>query len=1045
MDMTSEATQDDLTRTSLLGFFDPRRMLDPEAQDYPTRLAAVAAAATEVEVGGSWYWALTPDARRKGLRRLPRGHDDRERILATLPVHARDDLGAAFRTLLARRPDPETAAALEGRKAGAAGSARLTAIFQALELLHDAKVPLEGWSAETGMARRLGRAIVLRHKSAASRHLLSGPLRGRNSKLSALVAFAQEGRIDAPPIRLPEAAPAGDVDPGAIPAVVVTGLGGVGKSALLEALRRKLARRGDTLHVTFDLDQAALRSGDRVALTLELLRQIGLANPSLDTQLSGLRDLLRQSLSSATGRESMVEASSAAVFATLSELERVLEGHGEGDTAFLLIFDTFEEALVLGVERVRFIVDWIGMLKGAARNRAVRLILSGREASEIAKHRVPDLALRGELQLGDLGTMAGRAKLRDLFREGGIPHLDLVPDLVAAHGSNPLVLEIVALFCRGRPRDEIRQMAQQEASELRDDLDAEMRQRILYARILNRIGTEEIRRLASPGLVLRRITPKLIEQVLAEPCGLPTPLPPGRAEALFDDLAAHVWLVSRPDGAPRELEHRPDLRRLMLPQVLADPKAREVARRAADWYGEAARAGSQIARFEETYCRALFDPDALPTDAADLRALADHLGSAILDLPGMTARFDEAAGRVLLMSAIGTLDRAGKHRAVTKRRTRQLAEGLERSLLDEAEDPAVAAEEGAATPPDEILQARFAACEFGRVAREAPRLATALLDRILGDDATEPSPSGLQHPAHLAATATLLSDPDADHRRDLAQAMAGWFGAPAQAAGFGDRLALAARTGTGAGPAIATAWVVAGLADLDLRAFLPQEAGETIDRLLEPPADTTLRWRLAQVAGAPGRVLRTRAEVLPLLDPAIVRALGEGRLAVNQGQGLPGKAADLLADLRERRGAVMSSDLLRIENELKGAEITASPDEIPGSLLAALLPGRLPEFHAPLRLLLDRPEPVPGLGAAVAHLAEEVPWWPRGLAATAFEDLPPGPTRAAALIDAADSSGRLPLLARSLAGHSDARREARQIATLIDAVVDRYRIHMLVA
>ncbi|MCC0065669.1 MAG: hypothetical protein H6896_01305, partial [Rhodovulum sp.] len=382
--------------------------------------------------------------------------------------------------------------------------------------------------------------------------------------------------------------------------------------------------------------------------------------------------------------------------------------------------------------------------------------------------------------------------------------------------------------------------------------------------------------------------------------------------------------------------------------------------------------------------------------------------------------------------------------AVTKRRTRQLAEGLERSLLEETEDPAVAAE-AADTASDEILQAHFAACEFGRVAGEAPRLATALLDRIVRDGATEPSPSGLQHPAHLAATATLLSGPGGDHRRDLAQAVAAWFREPAQAAGFGDRLALAARASPGAGTAIATAWIVAGLADLDLRTFLPREAGETIERLLEPPADTTLLWRLAQVAGAPGHVLRARAEVLPLLDPAVVRALVEGQLAVNNGRGLPGKAADLLIDLRERRGSTMSSDLLRIENELKGAEVTASPEEIPGALLATLLPGRLPEFHAPLRLLLDRREPIPGLSAAIAQLAEEVPWWPRGLAATAFEDLPPGPTRAAALIDTADRSGRLPLLARSLTGHSDGRHEARQIAILIDAVAERYRVHMLVA
>ncbi|KYB46106.1 hypothetical protein AB664_26190 [Brucella anthropi] len=44
-----------------------------------------------------------------------------------------------------------------------------------------------------------------------------------------------------------------------------------------------------------------------------------------------------------------------------------------------------------------------------------------------------------------------------------------------------------------------------------------------------------------------------------------------RAEELFDQLARQVWLVEQGSGA-RELIHRADLRRLMLPAILAERK-----------------------------------------------------------------------------------------------------------------------------------------------------------------------------------------------------------------------------------------------------------------------------------------------------------------------------------------------------------------------------------------------------------------------------------------------------------------------------------------
>src|SRR5262249_31672124 len=81
----------------------------------------------------------------------------------------------------------------------------------------------------------------------------------------------------------------------------------------------------------------------------------------------------------------------------------------------------------------------------------------------------------------------------------------------------------------------------------------------LYTRFIGHIKDDEVRRLAHPGLVVRRVTPAIIREVLAEICEID----PSHADALFAKLPAHVALFSPDDKAPDEpdaLRHRQDLR-----------------------------------------------------------------------------------------------------------------------------------------------------------------------------------------------------------------------------------------------------------------------------------------------------------------------------------------------------------------------------------------------------------------------------------------------------------------------------------------------------
>ncbi|MEZ5716238.1 MAG: ATP-binding protein, partial [Paracoccaceae bacterium] len=799
----SQPWPDDLLHAALTGLFDPRALIPDDAPNAADRLAALAPLAVERELDGRWFWTLTADARRAGLARLPADPAQRAAVLAGVPRLDGDRLGAALRAALAAKPDPALRSLLErgrkpwrdrGKATSSDGPLDPNALAQALELLEEAGIALPDWAADPTTARALRRAVVLDRRARAAHRLLPTAFRGRHRELRALEHYILTGEAADDAARpvletLDPAPPAQD-----IAAVVVTGIGGTGKSALIEALRRRTEREAEVTFLGFDLDQTALRSGERLALTTELLRQIGLLHPGLDKPLSGIRQMLRDRLSSVTDDSARLEVASSAIYSAFSELHGRLEAAGLKDHGFALVFDTFEQALVVGEERLRLFADWLALLRHVAGIDKLRVILSGREADMIAGVDTPGLAVVARIELGDLGTNAGRAKLRDMFRRWDIPHLDLVDDLIAAFGSNPLVIEIVANFCRGRPRGEIAALLREgdDGQDMRGALGAEMRQRILYSRILNRISDPELRPLASPGLILRRITPQLIEEVLAEPCGLQQPLPPGKADELYKALAEQVWLV-RPAPSGGALEHVPDLRRVMLPQILSLPEAETVARAAAEWYQSQAAGQTSPDLWEAQYYRALLDPDALdpvPRDA--LLAIADHLGAAAADLPAKPrAQLREASGAVLRLDEIAALTGEARSRASSKRAAQQLSEGLEQSVLDEAaagldaawtarhgtapDGPSSGVADDGATQSDaSVAVALFAAASYDELARTAPAQARALWQNAADKRPARGHGIDLNHPAWLTAIATLSPDLPPDRHAALAGAAEAW-------------------------------------------------------------------------------------------------------------------------------------------------------------------------------------------------------------------------------------------------------------------------------
>jgi hypothetical protein len=213
--------------------------------------------------------------------------------------------------------------------------------------------------------------------------------------------------------------------------------------------------------------------------------------------------------------------------------------------------------------------------------------------------------------------------------------LRLVVDQVSG---NPLNLRLAAdLIRREGPATITSRRARRR---LLFDLRSEQVQGVLYRRILDHVDPS-VRPLANPGLVLRRITADVIQNVLAQPCGLKD-VTPARAARLFDLLRGEVSLVS--EVRPGVLVHRADVRREMLPLLEMEDSGRveDIHKRAVRYYSKRTEVDDRI---EELYHRLMVGESTETLDRHWDASAAPFLEDAWDELP--------SASRVYLAGRLG--------------------------------------------------------------------------------------------------------------------------------------------------------------------------------------------------------------------------------------------------------------------------------------------------------------------------------------------------------------------------------------------------------
>jgi len=582
--------------------------------------------ALENLAGDSWFlpgdhqrmrWTLKPGPRRAALARL----GTEENIKAALecnPHRVKDSVQRTFEDYLFHRATPMQEQDVQ----------QLLVTLQVSEWLNGLvpEVP------DPNLVRGL---IETENLLAPFRFLVGDTFRGRQAELKRLseyVGVIETGTVVKRSL---------DYFFGrSVKLLVINGPGGIGKSTLLSkfildhvefiggSTPKASVINGDVQDIRFpfvylDFDRPSLTAEEPITLLIEATRQLEVQFPEARISLQKVRESwLRRIASrsprkrSGTGPREVARVDNRDLF--FDQFAEEIRFLTLQNKPLLLVLDTFEEVQYRSRAFVEEIFSFLRELRARIPN--LRAVISGRAQVESS-----DLIETENLPLSKFDSEIAQGFLMS----HGISEPELAKQVAEQVGGTPLTLKLAVELLRRESAGTsgIKDLKVRDSFLRR--LGDEAIQAQLFTRILSHIHEPEIVKLAHPGLVLRRVTPDLILQVLAEPCGIKVETPQ-RAKELFDLLAKEISLVTR-TGA-EVIVHRPDLRSVMLePLKKNKPEAvKAIHRRAIAYYMEF---DDDVSRAEEIYHRLSLDLDRKMLNERWRDGVRQYLGSAIEELP----------------------------------------------------------------------------------------------------------------------------------------------------------------------------------------------------------------------------------------------------------------------------------------------------------------------------------------------------------------------------------------------------------------------------
>lgn len=632
----AETAQAYLDAAAVLTEFDPDR-IQPVRPVAPIDVRAVLAEFSQVVISGNQVrWSLNQGARRQALQRL----GNPQALLAALEANS-------------ERPSTLEQRVYEQLLTGHwdylmfNGERPLAAALQATEWLRGV---LDNLPDADELRRRLDYARFV-----APFERLADGFVGRTSELQKLHDYVGVLELRSSTERIVDVFRGWLLKPKQGP-LIVYGTGGVGKSALiarfvLDQDSNRLAFGGFPV-VYLDFDNSSLRLDHPETLVKEAFRQVNLQYPKDVPQHEFLLDYERfaaQQIDAPPTSSTSLERLQARRFELSLDfvsqwMKKLTKVRADVGAPFLIVFDTFEEV----VSRNRVAIEQILTLCKLLQDiyPEARPVITGR-ALETS---FGDELTRAwdQLPVSDFDPLAAQAYLAKL----GVSDPEIAQTIVKQLGGSPLTLKLAAeAIARGVEVGKNTGFQNlQTRSWLLFSASETVVQGQLYERILGHIRNQnvpEVRQLAYPGLVLRRVTPELISEVLASPCKLNLPSDPDSrketVQKLFDALQKEAFLVD-PRGV-NSLRHRTDIRRVMLATIEKKDSTlvRTIHQAAVDYYFKNGITPED--RAEEIYHRLKLGQDPASVNERWIAEAGDYLGDAI---PEVTSR-----ARLFLASHLG--------------------------------------------------------------------------------------------------------------------------------------------------------------------------------------------------------------------------------------------------------------------------------------------------------------------------------------------------------------------------------------------------------
>ncbi|PNG18449.1 AAA family ATPase [Streptomyces cahuitamycinicus] len=604
-------------KTALVSAFDAAELEEDEPDD-------TAAGTTVREF-------LSHDCERVGTRQ-----GRRWRLLPAVRTAALERLGTPDRLLAALR----SGAGAGQDTARDCAERLLTGIARPLDELRleelHAALTVVGWLDDAPRARAAlaERSLTLPGTQDISRHIELARLFQPLDALADATFCGREHELEelARHVRTGAAGP-----PGRPPWLLIHGPGGVGKSTLvarfvLDSVTRARPSHG-RLYAYLALDRTDLVPEQPLTVLGEMLRQLRILAPALDgPAVPELQRAVRTTLQADSRAESELRGTKGPrtgrrsdETALVARFAKLVAGALQpGNQPVLLVLDTFEQAQRKGAFALARLLDFLDVLQDAC--PWLRIIAAGR--APVDDGRFAHVPLEG------FDPATAESYVRRLLPGGGREYEAALRTVIRTVGSDPLSLKLAADLFRREGPQALRDASLRRQVQLR--LQPEERQGVLYRRILDHLEDPGLRRIASPGLTVRRVTPDVIRYVLAGPCGLGE-VDERRARTLFWRLRDEAALVEEAPGR-EAVVHRADVRRVMLPMLRGEGHAlvRRIHRKAVAYYADLAEQDPVNAvehRAEELYHRLCLGHSAKTLDRRWLSEAGPLLDSALEELP----------------------------------------------------------------------------------------------------------------------------------------------------------------------------------------------------------------------------------------------------------------------------------------------------------------------------------------------------------------------------------------------------------------------------